>query len=177
MNKTTYYDSIHEFEDFISEEDQAYLLNILNNFSEQDWWDEEFKEISPNWYGKNIWQKENPVLQKAFQKMESLFSSLHYSVGFVSLSRYLPGDGMGEHADEIGNDAIRYGAVLYINGDFEGGEICYPEFDFCLKPKARSLVVHPGNLIHKVNTVQEGPARYIATGFVHGSDEKPAILK
>lgn len=172
-----HYDSIHEFQDFLSNDEHDYLLNKINNYSEEDWWDKDFEEMSPNWYGRNIWSTEDVVLQNAHQRMLDLFKSYDYATPFAALSRYRPGESMGEHEDEIGVKTIQYGAVLYVNDDYVGGEICYPSFNFCIKPKARSLVLHPGNLTHSVKAVLDGPIRYMSTSFVHGSDEKPAILK
>lgn len=70
-----------------------------------------------------------------------------------SISRRI-GPGLGVHTDEIHPDhpqynpnekIITHGFVVYINDDYEGGEIFYPQKDISIKPKALSLVMHPGN--------------------------------
>jgi len=62
----------------------------------------------------------------------------------------------------------RMGFIVYFNDDFEGGEICYPEFDFCYKPKAGDLVVHDIQNVHGVKKVKSG-TRY--THAAHISDK------
>jgi hypothetical protein len=50
----------------------------------------------------------------------------------------------------------RFGFILYFNDDYEGGEICYPEFDFCYKPNAGDLVMHDIQSVHAVKKVISG---------------------
>ncbi len=50
-------------------------------------------------------------------------------------------------------------AVLYLNDDFTGGEIVFPNLDFEYKPKAQSLVVFQGygiEYLHEVKTLTSG---------------------
>lgn len=53
----------------------------------------------------------------------------------------------------------RFGFIIYFNDDYTGGEICYPEFDFCYKPNAGDLVIHDIKSVHAVKKVKSG-ARY-----------------
>lgn len=64
---------------------------------------------------------------------------------------------------------IIWGAVMYINDDYEGGEIYYPDFDYWYKPKPGSIVFHTGNTRHGVKKVTSG-VRYNAPSLVtiHG---------
>lgn len=51
-----------------------------------------------------------------------------------------------------------HSAIVYLNDDFEGGEIVYPQKDFTYKPVAGSCVIHPAGAehLHKVNPVTKG---------------------
>ena len=168
MNK--YKNIVCEYENFITLEEQEYLLSIAKD---------------PHTVWKNTddyWNEKNtldilPIYKTLTDRAKDLFESYSNFDNFLNLKRFKPGDSMGTHADEIGNATIKYGIVLYINEDFNGGEIEYPDLELSIKPKARSLVIHPGNINHRVKKVLHGPTRYMMTTFVNGTEDKPAILK
>lgn len=80
------------------------------------------------------------------------------------------GRGMAVHADNTpgltGNVDTPHGMVLYINDDYEGGELYYPELRIVMKPAAGDLVIHPGTpeYAHGVSPVTSG-MRYATTAF------------
>lgn len=53
---------------------------------------------------------------------------------------------------------IEYAANLYLNDDFEGGELFFPERNLSIKPKAGQLILFPGGneYIHGVKPVTSG---------------------
>lgn len=46
--------------------------------------------------------------------------------------------------------------LIYLSEDFDGGEICYPEYNLSYKPKAGDLLVHNSAIIHSVNPTTNG---------------------
>ena len=46
-------------------------------------------------------------------------------------------------------------SVYYINDDYEGGEINFPDHNLNIKPKANSLIIFPGNenYVHEVRKI------------------------
>lgn len=70
-----------------------------------------------------------------------------------------------EHSDDAGGEEIKYGVVLYLNEDFEGGELIYPKLDLEIKPKKGMLVYHLGSEKHRVSKVISGN-RYTLTSFI-----------
>jgi hypothetical protein len=65
------------------------------------------------------------------------------------------------------NTNKHYTSMLYLNGDFEGGEIYFPmNGDFSIKPKAGLLVIFSGDLLHPhgVRQITSG-TRYVNTAF------------
>lgn len=48
--------------------------------------------------------------------------------------------------------------LVYLNSDFEGGELYFPELDFDIKPEPGMLVMFPGNLhyVHGIAKVSKG---------------------
>ena len=52
----------------------------------------------------------------------------------------------------------KYASLLYLNDDYDGGEICIPELNFKHKPKAGQLVSFPGiKYSHSVNKIERNP--------------------
>jgi len=70
-----------------------------------------------------------------------------------------------EHSDNSGGREIVYGVVIYLNDNFDGGELVYPESQTSIKPEAGMLVYHPGDQKHKVSKVISGN-RYTLTSFI-----------
>ncbi len=73
-----------------------------------------------------------------------------------------------EHSDDAGGKEIKYGVVIYLNEDFEGGELVYPDSDISIRPKKGMLVYHPGSKKHRVSKVVSGD-RYTLTSFIRTS--------
>jgi hypothetical protein len=86
---------------------------------------------------------------------------------------------MPPHADDVSYDMseqdlierksfVSKGIIIFINDDFEGGEVVYVNKNISVKPKAGTLVCHPGTkeYSHAVNKFYNGD-RIIASMFVH----------
>lgn len=74
----------------------------------------------------------------------------------------------GEDPEGHPNEAfiVDYGAVIYLNDNYEGGEIYFPDHNIDFKPKAGTLVFFPSNnmYIHGVRTITRG-TRYTTPSF------------
>jgi hypothetical protein len=62
---------------------------------------------------------------------------------------------------------IKYGAIIYLNDNFEGGELFYSNLNYLYKPKAGDIVIHPASekYTHDVYPLISGN-RYTLTTFV-----------
>lgn len=60
---------------------------------------------------------------------------------------------------------VFWGAVIYPNDEYSGGEIYYPKYKFKYKAKPGSLVLHKGNVKHGVLLVKDGTRYSIASTF------------
>jgi predicted 2-oxoglutarate/Fe(II)-dependent dioxygenase YbiX len=68
----------------------------------------------------------------------------------MSISMYEPHTYMGPHVDHEGGTsynrtAATVSACLYLNDDYDGGEIAFPDQSITIKPKAGSLVIFPSS--------------------------------
>jgi hypothetical protein len=121
---------------------------------------------------------------------------------FVGVMKYRPGCEMGAHFDaQAGDRSLKYSIVLYLNDNYEGGEISFivrpydlrnpknsdlkplPDaddpankdlVDFTLKPKAASALIFPSTHPHKhqVHIMKKGD-KYIFPGFVFQEEFDP----
>lgn len=86
--------------------------------------------------------------------------------GFENINRTVPGGAMFLHNDDEKEIGIQYGFTYYINDDFIGGELYYPNQLIKYKPIKNSLVIHIGtvNYPHSVLEVL-GSNRFTMTAF------------
>lgn len=85
----------------------------------------------------------------------------------ISVSKYSTGKSMGPHVDDYGNgDDPNISVVLYLNDDYEGGELFFKEQNVKIKPEAGSIVIFPSvePYYHESLPVQSG-IKYMAPGF------------
>lgn len=89
------------------------------------------------------------------------------------IRRWDAGEGQGLHADGENEDGtpngtyiVDYGSVIYINDNYRGGEIYFPQHDLEIKPKEGTLIFFPSSTyyLHGVNSVIEG-VRYTSPHF------------
>lgn len=184
---TTFYQNtdISITEDFLTEEEARYLITVAESVDPSTWRTE--GENSPEAENFDFWDDKNLFLHKlsnfdqnliltledrAHQIYEKTYGLENKGVRYVSINiihRFKPGHLMEVHQDRgphYTNNDIMHGFVIYINDDYVGGEIYYPKKDISIKPKSRSLVIHPGTeeYTHGVKPVDSG-LRYTLTSF------------
>lgn len=107
------------------------------------------------------------------EKFQSMVSPTKKTeVSDYVLSIYEPSAFMNIHSDntmpEHGN--CNFTGVIYLNDDYEGGEIFFPEKYVKLKPKALSAVAFNGDYYHGVRPVLSGIRYILAIGFTDDID-------
>jgi hypothetical protein len=62
----------------------------------------------------------------------------------IGVNKYNEGEHMGPHVDlNDTNKYLQYTVVVYLNDDYEGGELYFPNHDIRLKPKSGSIAMYP----------------------------------
>lgn len=120
---------------------------------------------------------ENPMHKNIRTKIENIFENFSRISSANLIHRYQKGEDKGEHRDDSGDINIQYGIVIYLNDNYMGGEIVYSDYNLSIKPKARSLLVHPGYLNHFVNPVESEETRYVLTAFVFKTNNQEVVIK
>lgn len=175
MQKTYIHPDIYYIEDFLTEEE----LGILYNEALEENWIEDDKQIAlnlrNNWTGKIKRTKNLKLMHNMRLRLQEQLSQDKKHLVFTnsrSLKRYRVGDldqggkyAMNPHHDGI-KDPWELGAIVYLNDDFEGGELTYENLNISLKVKPGTLVVHKANddCTHRVEAVTKG-TRYMITFF------------
>lgn len=115
--------------------------------------------------------KEYEILDSLFEKFKSEAVKV-YGVELddvpepILITKWGTGSSMGQHVDDWGRHHYHIAVLFYINDDYDGGEISFPEHDITIKPKANSVIMFPSNdnYLHQVLTVMSG-TRYTSTNW------------
>jgi hypothetical protein len=176
------YDNIYEIENFITDDECESILNIISKLNEKDWFCEDEGYTSPDfWIGKSMFFT-NPypsIIDNINKRIVDLFLSLNRMSSVSGINRYSKDQAMAQHRDNHTKDGDEYsafGVVLYYNDNYLGGLIEYPELDIRIKPKAKSLIIHGGDILHGTSPIIDNGIRYFSTAFVKEKPGSPAIL-
>ena len=85
----------------------------------------------------------------------------------LSISKYFEGKGMGPHIDSYSDSPKEVlSIVLYLNNNYEGGELYFKNQNIKIKPEAGSLIAFPSvdPYFHESMPVLSG-IKYISPGF------------
>jgi hypothetical protein len=168
---------IKVLENFITPEDCSFGIELFNNakaipFKNNP--DASTAESTPE-----IWaflKKYSDKTLDAHTEYRNLKVPIFTHESFLTMWRV--GAKAPSHIDNHrGAEFVQLSSVAYLNDEFEGGEIFFPEFDFVHKPKTGDLIIFPAfsknySYNHGVNKVTAGK-RY-TVGMWHTQFKKYA---
>jgi hypothetical protein len=164
-----------------------YIKNFIDNslidllmqecLVEKNWDNEEGKG---HWYNNifPVFDKNLQILFDINKKISEIIDDKNTEMrSSLSILRYKKTDNeysMQPHHDKTETNT-KLGIVLYLNDDFEGGEIVYINQNIFIKPEKGMLVCHSAlpEYMHGVKAVTKG-IRYVITAFAY---EKNGIIK
>jgi hypothetical protein len=128
-------------------------------------------EITQGWSDKTLGIEHVGACRAIHSRLSSMILKCDQSLtlgGLSTVQRLPPGTELKSHVDQHTDPSIRYAAILYINDDYNSGEIFFKNREIALKPNSRDLLFFPGNseYEHGVKTVSDGPVRYVVVSFV-----------
>jgi|LakMenEpi03Aug12_release.lakeMendotaPanAssembly.Ray.scaffolds.fasta_scaffold346409_3 hypothetical protein len=153
-------DAIHVEHNFASKQELDVLNTYMNDLPVPD-----FKSINligeiPNlqivgtmtFLGNKI---ENFVKEKYFPKLGYSVAKVNWRrelelikwAPYACLPAHRDGDVFPEHP------MITVGALIYLNDEYLGGEIAFPEYDVSVKTEPGDLVIFPCQYLHEVKTI------------------------
>ena len=90
------------------------------------------------------------------------------SIEPYAVLRYSGGEQYGFHYDGGTGSRRSISVLIYLNDDYEGGEIEFPNFKLKIKPKAGTLILFPSNYAygHIAHPVTSG-TKYVIVTWLH----------
>jgi len=170
---------------FIYGETQVFDLNQIKNM------DEPYKS-SMEYIYTNILKSLYNVSKDYAESIGDLDKPRLFPV--FNIKKYNTGSAMGAHYDQLdGDKTLRYSLVMYLNDDYEGGEISFKmsdykdhnkiqsidedyliaknknQVDFGVKPSAGSVIIFPSSApyYHVAHTVKSGVKYMIPSHWIH----------
>lgn len=180
--------------DFATKSELAALTREIETFNEDDWSrryldemrknalqkfgrddidnlvEEGLLEVTDTWADKNVSVGLEDLMETFHKRASRIFDQVGPLdvTGFTVYQRMYEGSELKAHYDQYSDKLVEYAAVLYINDDYNGGEVFFSKFGLELKPPAGSLIIFPGTekYEHGVRPVQSGPVRYVIPTFI-----------
>ena len=176
LNVEEILNNIFYIKNFLSEEETKFARNLIEETPES-YWEKLNKDHHESFHNKFYDHNNKTINNSIQQKIHKIKPNLPGVVvhGFNRILRQLPKNHMEAHVDEIDdqlNGAIReYALVIYLNDDYEGGELSYLNLGIKIKPDAGSLMIFKTgpDYLHEVKTVLGNKARYCLPGFMFSS--------
>lgn len=172
-----YGNEIYEIENFISEDLCSHILSFVNLDGDEGW-----QNTHPGTTNSVMTEEKLKSFQETTYKLEKEISKLFLNAtkcsSITNVRRLIEGEHMPMHEDLGYNlkDAILYGIVIYLNENFDGGELYYKNFNLKIKPKKNSMIIHKATNAHEVLTVTNGK-RYCLSLFIYGDKGTKFKLK
>lgn len=185
---------IGSIENFLSEDEVYTLFNYISNNTDWDITETHKNEDGTVIYDAGYWAnrvttyptivKKNPeivdlinsIVKRAKIEIDNFFL-VDAKATSPALVRWLPGQFQNPHADKelhLGEDAGKpndfpwydLATIIYLNDDYQGGELYFPNQDIKFKPKRRGMYFFPGdrNYIHGITPIESG-IRYTCPFF------------
>jgi hypothetical protein len=160
--------NVHIIKNVLPKKEHKELLNFAKSISE---WEKQpwgvYRLVSTQMPNEIV-----KILSKIFQIAYGNFIML-YDVdvsyqenNLFNIVKFEQGYAMHLHVDTLSVSSLHLASVYYINDDYSGGEINFPDHNLTIKPDANSLLLFPGNenYWHETLEVLENN-RYTSTKF------------
>ena len=155
---------IHVIDNFISEEDAAILVSEQTTPSEvneyPDYYKDRFGGTAFPYNGRTIsmLKKYGDISNKVHQELNGFINPIYVFKAFGSI--WTEGTKGDLHIDAQNPEPwIEWSTIIYLNDEFEGGTIYFPNQGYSYAPKKYSAVFFPSagsEYVHGITTVTSG---------------------
>ena len=176
---------IYRIENFFSlhKKFKDLILNQIDNLDFFSYQNNPFKknDVDSHDFLVKFVDSSNPILYEIVSSLNAqMLEVLNLTLNITHVSQwegsqycggitcYNPGNFFMDHNDLLYSDEekkMTYTCVYYLNQDFEGGNLFFPELKITVKPIENSLVLLPSHLIHRAEEVISGNKIISATFF------------
>jgi predicted 2-oxoglutarate/Fe(II)-dependent dioxygenase YbiX len=140
---------------------QTVRTNLLLDLTKSGHMNESIRLIN-NDFNQKMWSAIDNYI-KIFDIQHNIFDVEGYT-----LLKYSGGQHYDAHYDGGGDSKRNLSAILYLNSDYEGGELEFVNFNIKIKPSAGMLLLFPANYPyrHIAHPVTSG-TKYAIVSFLH----------
>lgn len=176
-------ENIYRVKNFLSKDDINYFLNYFNstNFNQNTQ-----RCMHTPLSNEYIFDETRQYLNRVVEKITYSFGYSFSDLSGTSFRKWFPGEYQDPHSDceaifyvdeydtarmtEINNFTsvfIECAALTYLNNDYTGGELYFPNYDIIIKPEPGELIFFPGteHYVHGVRKITSGN-RYVMQNFL-----------
>lgn len=153
-------ENIQYLENILSEEEHKIILNFVtkyNSWNREPW---SAMSVLHNDIPKEIIEMLFKVFAIAHQKSIDIYGVEINPLDIYkfNLLKFIEGFSLDPHIDTLSVESNHIASVYYINDDYTGGEIVFPNHNIKIKPKPNSLIIFPGNenYVHEVTKILNG---------------------
>jgi hypothetical protein len=150
-------ENIQYIEDVLSKEEHEVLLNYAktaDSWKEQPWL---ARTIEAQYLPKEISEILNKTFELVYKKTTDFYGVTinPHRQGRLHVVKFVKGFYLVPHIDTLSSEGNHIASVYYINDDYTGGEIYFPDHKLTIKPKSNSLIIFPGNenYVHGVSEI------------------------
>jgi hypothetical protein len=160
-------DKVHIINDFVSQEEISEGNQILSEWTLSQWPGNPSVMVA-NKLSNKVFNYLKPIAERSANKIKELFDLEEelYPTD-IQLGNWSIGGDAGLHTDTQNADWTKYSSIIYINDEFEGGELSFPDLGFDYKPKAGDFISFPADYWHRVWPVTSGTRRTIIDFYAY----------
>jgi hypothetical protein len=150
-------ENIQYIENALSKEDHKVLLEYVKNA--EDWKEQPW--LARTVESQNLPEEIFEILKKTSELVYKKITDFYdiainpHRESRLHVVKFVKGFYLVPHVDTLSSEGNHIASVYYINDDYSGGEIDFPDHSLKIKPKANSLIIFPGNenYVHGVNEI------------------------
>ena len=150
-------ENIQYIENALSKEDHKVLLEYVKNA--EDWKEQPWlaRTVESQNLPEEIFEILNKASELVYKKITDFYDIAinPHRQSRLHVVKFVKGFYLVPHVDTLSSEGNHIASVYYINDDYSGGEIDFPDHSLKIKPKANSLIIFPGNenYVHGVNKI------------------------
>jgi hypothetical protein len=177
---------------FLTNNEINSVMSVINRASEDDWkthymqgvkdlakrkygrtdidslLEEGLIEITTRWIDKNLGLPHDisePITER-IKKIISFDPEIAFD-GVGTIQRQYEGEPLIEHVDNHADPMIEYAVIMYINDDYNDGQLFFGKLGLEIVPPAKSMIIFPSgeDYLHGVKPPSAGAQRYVLPSF------------
>jgi Rps23 Pro-64 3,4-dihydroxylase Tpa1-like proline 4-hydroxylase len=107
------------------------------------------EHLPPQFEGlRSIYDDTVAGLKQCMSHYQSMYNITMDYMEAINYVRYKPGQHFAVHSDSGFSYNCTVSSVMYLNDEYEGGELWFPFLDLTYKPKAGDIVIFPSTYIY-----------------------------